>query len=147
MYRKQTATQHISHCKITLFISIFSHSRNIFVVITPKFDSPKNCPSYDEIYGSLKGTKFYGKCPDLLIDGRWFEHEGFVTNNQKRAWNNMLKHGSLQAKNLILEKPDLNGTWLQRSLFSHISNGLDIEELWLKKEDTLTLFYKKKIES
>lgn len=116
------------------------------VVITPKFDSPKNCPAYDEIYGSLKGSEYYGKCPDLWIDGRWFEHEGFISQNYKRAWNNMIKHGTKQSNYLIFEKPDLSGTWLQRSLFNHLSNGSGIEELWLKEGETLKLFYKKKIE-
>ncbi len=121
-------------------------SQGSSVSITPKFDSPKNCPAYEKIYGTLKGTKYYGKCPDLFIDGKWFEHEGFVSSNPKRAWNNMLKHGVLQSNYLIFEKPDLNGTWLQRSLFNHIANGSDIEELWIKDGDILTLFYKKKIE-
>lgn len=39
------------------------------VVMTPKFDVPFKNPAYDIIYGSLKGTPYYGKCPDLRIDG------------------------------------------------------------------------------
>lgn len=64
------------------------------VVITPKFDGGKFCPDYDNIYGGLKGTKYYGKCPDFSVDDMWYEYVGFSTNNPKRAFGNILKMDS-----------------------------------------------------
>ena len=32
---------------------------------------------YRKVFGALFGTKFERKCPDLLIDGRFYEYEGF----------------------------------------------------------------------
>ena len=55
----------------------------------------------------------------------------------------MLNHGSKQSDRIIIEKPDLSGTWMRKSLFNRIFNGCNIEELWLKEGDVLTLFYKK----
>ena len=34
----------------------------------PKLDVPYKNPAYDQIYAPLRGTPYYGKCPDMLID-------------------------------------------------------------------------------
>ncbi|RAZ93568.1 hypothetical protein DK853_39605, partial [Klebsiella oxytoca] len=67
------------------------------VVLTPKMTRPAKF-DYDCIYGALRGTPYYGKCPDLRIDGKWYEHEGFVSDNPKRAFSNMVNHGMKQAE-------------------------------------------------
>ena len=33
--------------------------------MSPKLDVPYENPAYDKIFGSLRGTPYYGKCPDL----------------------------------------------------------------------------------
>ena len=52
--------------------------------MTPKLSVPYKDPAYDMIYGTLKGTPYYGKCPDLLVHGIWYEHEGFCGEKPKR---------------------------------------------------------------
>ena len=54
------------------------------VVMTPKLSVPYKDPAYEMIYGTLKGTPYYGKCPDLLVNGIWYEHEGFCGEKPKR---------------------------------------------------------------
>ena len=47
-------------------------------LITPAFlVNTIGNPLYEEIYASLKGTPYWGRCPDFYVDGVWYEHEGF----------------------------------------------------------------------
>lgn len=108
-------------------------------MITPKFNSPKNCPDYDAIYGSLKGSKYYGKCPDFSVDGKFYEHEGFNSDKPKRAFNNMLNHGLKQSDRLIIEDCGLTDGYMLRSIHGRIENGCAINEFWIKKGDDLRL--------
>jgi len=114
------------------------------VRLTPKMSRPPKF-DYDCIYGSLKDTKFYGKCPDLCIDGRWYEHEGFTTSIPKNAFRNMLRDGLTQANKLIIDRPNLTERYMLRSILGRIKReGQDIEEVWLRDTDgKLTLLYKK----
>ena len=98
---------------------------------------------YECIYGSLIGTKYEGKCPDLEIDGNWYEHEGFVTNKPKNALRNMFNDGLIQSNRLIFDKPDLTDAFIKRSITRRIKEGQDIEEVWLKEGDKIRLLYKK----
>ena len=34
-------------------------------------------PVYREVFGELIGTKYYRKCPDLMVDGNYVEYESF----------------------------------------------------------------------
>lgn len=102
----------------------------------PKFD-------YDCIYGDLRGTRYEGKCPDLKIDGLWYEHEGFVTDNPKRTFRNMLNEGLKQANRLIIDKPDLTDAYMKRVIRQRIADGQDIHEIWLKEGKELRMLYKK----
>ena len=61
------------------------------VIITPSFsgDVFRN-PNYLLIYASLMGTPYWGKCPDFIVDGVWYEHEGYdeekdLTDRQKKS--------------------------------------------------------------
>lgn len=113
------------------------------VVLTPKMTRPAQF-EYDCIYGDLKGTKYYGKCPDLKIGNFWYEHEGFVSNNPKRAFNNMLNHGLKQSDRIIIDCPDLTERYMSRSIVNRICNGANITEVLLRNADgSLTGLYKK----
>lgn len=101
------------------------------VIITPKFDGSKFCPDYDAIYGSLKGTKYYGKCPDISIDGVWFEHEGFTGDNAKNSFRNMLNHGLKQSDRIIIEDCGLTDGYMIRSLEGRIKSGAVVSEVWI----------------
>lgn len=113
------------------------------VVITPKFDSPKNCPNYDTIYGSLKGTKYYGKCPDLKIGNKWYEHEGFIGNNPKRSFRNMCNHGLKQSDRIIIEDCGVSTAYMLRSLLGQIKSGTIVSEVIVHSGDKCTILYKK----
>ena len=112
------------------------------VRLTPKMSRPQKF-RYECIYGSLIGTKYEGKCPDLEIDGKWFEHEGYITNNPKNALRNMFNDGLVQSNRLIIDKPNLTDAFIKRSIARRIKEGQDIEEVWLKEDDRIRLLYKK----
>ncbi len=113
------------------------------VVLTPKMTRPAKF-EYDCVYGSLRGTPYDGKCPDLKIDGLWYEHEGFVTDNPKRAFSNMVNHGLKQSDRIIIDRPDLTDRFMLRSIHNRIRQGIPVEEVWLRNSDgSLSLLYKK----
>jgi hypothetical protein len=120
----------------------FSKNGSI-VKLTPKMTRPPRF-EYNEIYKDLVGTKYEGKCPDLLIDGKFYEHEGFKTENAKRAFSNMLSHGLKQSSRVIIEKPELTERYMQRSIFDRLKSGININEIWLlNKNGNISLLYKK----
>lgn len=72
--------------------------------LPPKMKRPPEF-EYSKYYKSLIGTN-EGKCPDLNVDGEWYEHEGFISNNPKNAFRNMIKDGLLQSTRLVIDKPN-----------------------------------------
>ena len=113
------------------------------VVLTPKMTRPARF-EYDCVYGSLRGTRYDGKCPDLKIDDYWYEHEGFTTDNPKRAFNNMMNHGLKQSSRLIIDCPELTDRFMLRSIQNRINIGIHIDEVWLRERSGLIrLLYKK----
>lgn len=113
------------------------------VVLTPKMTRPARF-EYDCVYGSLRGTRYDGKCPDLKIGDYWYEHEGFTTDNPKRAFSNMVNHGLKQSDRIIIDRPDLTERFMLRSILNRTRQGIPVEEVWLRNSDgTLSLLYKK----
>ncbi|MBR6639863.1 MAG: hypothetical protein IKL35_05825, partial [Muribaculaceae bacterium] len=112
------------------------------VELTPKMSRPPKF-KYECIYGDLIGTKYEGKCPDLRIGGKWYEHEGFITNNPKRAFSNMVAHGLKQSSRIISYKPDLTDAYMKRIIKQRINEGQTIVEVWIIEEDYIRCLYKK----
>lgn len=113
-----------------------------YVLLSPKMTRPAKF-DYDCVYGSLKDTPYYGKCPDLKIGDFWYEHEGFTTSNPKRAFSNMVNHGLRQSDRIIIDKPDLTDAYMKRVIHQRIKDGHLITEVWLKEGQSLRLLYKK----
>ena len=111
--------------------------------LTPKMSRPPKF-RYECIYGDLVGTKYEGKCPDLNIDGKWYEFEGFTSDNPKRALKNMLNHGLKQSNRLIIEQPELTDRYILHNILTRANSGQDIQEIWLlEKDGSIKLIYKK----
>ena len=111
------------------------------VIITPKFDGSKFCPDYDAIYGSLKGTKYYGCCPDMMVDGVFYEHEGFTSRIAKNAFRNMCNHGFGQSDRIVIENCGLTDRYMLRSIHSQIRAGTVITEVWIHEQDGYRRLY------
>ena len=113
------------------------------VVLPPKMDVPYKNPAYDRIYGSLRGTPYYGKCPDLCVDGVWYEHEGFVHDNPKSNFANMCKRGLRQSDRIIVEDCGLTDGYMLRSIAGQIRSGARITEILVHLQDDIRVLYEK----
>lgn len=111
------------------------------VVITPKVDSPENCPYYEGIYKNLIGTEYYGKCPDFYVDGVFYEHEGYNSTNPKNAFKNMCNHGFKQSDKVIIEDCGLTDGYMIRSINGQIKSGKVISELWIRTDNGYRRLY------
>ena len=111
------------------------------VIITPAFPSPKNCPAYENIYGSLKGTEYEGKCPDFCVNGVWYEHEGFTTSDPRNALKNMLSHGLIQSPRIVIEDMGLSDNTILNRIHTRIQQGQRIEQVWIHNNGNIRLLY------
>lgn len=112
------------------------------VKLTPKMSRPPKFV-YQNIYDTLMGTKYEGKCPDLLINGIWYEHEGFISKKPKNAFRNMMSDGLIQSDRLIIDRPKLTERYMLRSIIGRVNKGEAIQEVWLRDPDgTMKLLYK-----
>ncbi len=69
-------------------------------------------PLYREIYGDLIGTRYYRKCPDLLVDGEFVEYESYKTHDTKNAFRNMLHNGLAQSDSVIIRQINLTDGYM-----------------------------------
>lgn len=104
----------------------------------------KDNPLYKEIFGDLIGTKYKNKCPDFSVDGIFYEHEGFITDNPKNALKKMLNRGLKQSSRIVIDDCEISERYLKNNIRARIKEGQDINEVWiLQKNGELRLVYKK----
>lgn len=92
-------------------------------------------PLYREVYGELIGTRYYRKCPDLLINGELYEYESYVRPWTKRKLSNMLTNGLRQSDRIIID--NRGGTsvrQISRAVQSRLNVNATIEEFWFSTE-------------
>ena len=88
-------------------------------------------PLYREVYGELIGTRYYRKCPDLLVDGEFVEYESYKTSQPKKAFRNMLHNGLEQSDNLIIRSCNLSDNYMARQIQGYAQNGLSVSNVWI----------------
>lgn len=104
------------------------------IYLMPRFNSPTKNIIYDDTFQFLKGTSFYGKCPDFRIGKNMYaEHEGFKTLNAKRAFNNMMNRGLEQSDILILDDCGLSDRYMKRSIQDRILRGAQVSSVYVIK--------------
>lgn len=100
-------------------------------------------PEYKAIYGSLIGTKYERKCPDLLIDGKFYELESFSGKWAKIKLKHMLSNGLKQSDRIVINNTKGGSDRIIRKLIKARENiGARISEVWLYEKGKLRLFYK-----
>lgn len=99
-------------------------------------------PIYHEVFGELIGTKYYRKCPDLLIDGEFVEYESYTSKQPKNAFRNMLHNGLEQSDNIIIRQCNLADGYMLRSLLGYIQNGHPISSVQIYDGSGLRYLYK-----
>lgn len=99
-------------------------------------------PEYAEVYGPLLGTKYERKCPDLKVDGEYYEYESYVRPWAKRKLSNMITAGLRQSDRIILDNRD--GTSLRqiiRSIRARLNVNAHIKEVWVYDGDSIIDIY------
>lgn len=106
------------------------------VVITPNIHYTN--PLYDTLYGSLKDTIYWKKCPDGRVGAtKHFELEGYTAQDEYDGLCNMIAHGSKQSNLLVIEKCCTKETIL-RVLNRHNKHGqYPVNELWTIDESMI----------
>ena len=99
-------------------------------------------PDYTAIYGPLIGTKFERKCPDLLIDGNYYEYESYVRPWAKRKLSNMITDGLRQSDRIILDNRDgASYRQINRSIYARLKINAQIKEVWIYDGDNVVDIY------
>lgn len=100
---------------------------------------------YRNIYGSLIGTKYERKCPDLSVDGIFYEYEGFVKPWSKNKVKAMLSHGLKQSPYLVIDNTKgCSDRFIRKAIMARVNlHGQNIEEVWIYEKGKTRLFYKK----
>ncbi|MDR1865770.1 MAG: hypothetical protein LBR08_09415 [Bacteroidales bacterium] len=58
--------------------------------------------AYERVFGGLKGTVYERKCPDLIIDGVFYEYESFESPFKKEKISNMISKGIKQSSRIVI---------------------------------------------
>lgn len=103
-------------------------------------------PEYNFVFGNLFGTKYERKCPDLLIDGQFYEYEGFEKPWNRRKIKNMLAHGLMQSNRIIIDNTKgASDRIIRKAIMARLRIGTNIDEVWLYEKGQKRLFFKKGI--
>ena len=60
-------------------------------------------PMYSRVFGNLIGSRYERKCPDLLINGLFFEYESYTRPFKARKICHMVRRGSEQSERIIID--------------------------------------------
>ena len=97
---------------------------------------------YKTVFGALMGTKYERKCPDLLIDGVFYEYEGFEKPWNRRKIKNMLAHGLLQSSRIIIDNnKGASDRIIRKGIIARLKISTNIDEVWLYERGHKRLFY------
>ena len=106
----------------------------------------RHCKSdeYKHFYKDLIGTKYENKCPDLRINGKYYEFEGFVKPWSKDKIGRMLSHGLKQSSRIIIDNnKGCSIRYLRKRVLDHIKGGAHVEEVWAYEKGMVIPIYKK----
>ena len=109
-------------------------------------------PKYHEIFGSLIGTMFYRKCPDLLIDGEFYEYESYERPFKANKISHMIKRGVEQSDRIIIDNnKGASDRYIINMVLKRIKDRSfrrEISELFVyEKGNVRRLYYKKAVGS
>jgi hypothetical protein len=100
---------------------------------------------YKQIYGKLMGTVYERKCPDLIIDGRFYEYESYLSPFKKEKISNMMSAGFKQSTRIIINNGGADDNFIQKCILNRINEEnvhYQIDEVWVLETGTLRVLYK-----
>ena len=78
----------------------------------------------------------------MLVDGVWYEHEGYSNVNPKTNFSNMMKRGLRQSNRVIMEDCGLTDGYMKRNVLVQISENQRIREVLVRKGDEIRVIFK-----
>ena len=99
---------------------------------------------YQQAFGGLIGTKFERKCPDLFIDGNYYEYESYERPWNKRKISSMISHGLQQASRIIIDNnKGASDRFIRKSIMARLNlKNQIIEEVWIYEKGQLRLLFR-----
>ena len=98
-------------------------------------------PLYRKVFGELIGTRYYRKCPDLLVNGEFVEYESYTSNQPKNALRNMLHNGLAQSDRVIIRHCNLTDGYVIQQVRGQIQNGVPVLGIWAFDGKKVKLIY------
>ena len=100
---------------------------------------------YKEVFGELIGTKYDRKCPDLIINGKFYEYERYNPPFKKEKISNMISKGIKQSSMVIINNnKGSSHRIIKRNIYNRVVlEKQNIEEVWVYEKGELVLVYKK----
>ena len=103
---------------------------------------------YKQIYKSLIGTIYERKCPDLIINEKFYEYESFIPPFKKGKVSHMISNGLKQASRIVIDNNrGCSDRYILTSIYNRLRNKNfknDIGEVWVYEKGKVRLIYKKK---
>ena len=98
---------------------------------------------YKQIFGPLICTIYERKCPDLQINGVFYEFESYTPPFNKGKISHMLRDGLKQSSRVIINNTKgAADRYIKRLIYDRINN-YDIDEVWLYEKGNVRLLFKK----
>jgi hypothetical protein len=102
---------------------------------------------YNEVFGALNGTPYKRKCPDLIVNGKFYEYERYMAPFKKEKISHMIKKGSIQSSRIIINNnKGASDRYIRRNIIERINDKnfkYDIDEVWLYEKGKVRLLFKK----
>ena len=100
---------------------------------------------YGVIFCNLIGTKYERKCPDLNIDGYFYEFESYTSPFKKDKIGRMISQGIKQSSRIIINNnKGCSDRFIKRNIFDRLNIGQNIDEVWLFERGKVRLLTKNK---
>ena len=99
---------------------------------------------YKKVFGSLIGTRYYRKCPDLLVDDLFYEYESYEKPWRKQKIQRMLTNGIRQCSRIIINNnKGAVDRHIRKLIMARVNLNAPLEEVWLYEKGNIRLLYKK----
>ena len=134
-----------SDYKQLISIANFFAKEGKTVIINPVIHFKSD--EYLLIYNSLAGTVYECKCPDLQIDGIFYEFENYIPPFNKDKISHMIRKGAKQSSRIIINNSKgASDRYIRDNIYKRLKNKTfqyDINEIWLYEKGKLRLLFKK----
>ncbi|GHU94211.1 hypothetical protein FACS1894156_2150 [Bacteroidia bacterium] len=91
------------------------------------------------------GTIYERRCPDLIIDGEFYEYESYVPPFKKEKIFHMIYKGLQQSPRIIINNGGAKDNFIKKCILNRINEKkfiYNINEVWLFEGKVIRLLYK-----